>query len=130
MIWLIRSIINSTCRKNLWFECMMTTVDDRRQRSSSFICYMSFHSQFVYWSKVIAKLYTFYHLITRQTRKPKHMLRVLFETLRVLLELNPSNVYVTLRLSNSLYRVLQWSYDELFVDDQKSRFCLSIFIRK
>ena len=61
--------------------------------------YMLLHSQFVYRSKAIAKLYTFVHLITQQRLKPKHMLRVLFETLRVFLELTQSNIYVTFTIT-------------------------------
>ena len=57
--------------------------------------YLLLHSQLVYRSKAIAKLYTFDHLITRRRLKPKHMLRVLFQTLRVFVEPNPSNMHVT-----------------------------------
>ena len=61
--------------------------------------FMSLHSQFVYRSKAIAKLYTFVHLITQQRLKPKHMLRVLFKTLRVFLELSQSKIHVTFTIT-------------------------------
>ena len=59
----------------------------------SFVACHFIHSSFVD-RKAIAKLHAFCHPIARQMRKPKHVLRVLFKTLRVSLELNPSNMHV------------------------------------
>ena len=38
---LFDSILNSTCQKNL------KVIDNERERSSTFVCHLSFHSQFV-----------------------------------------------------------------------------------
>ena len=62
---------------------------------------MLLHSQLVYQSKAVAKLYTFDHLITRQRLKPKHM-RVLFDALQVFVELTQSKIYVTFMITETI----------------------------
>ena len=58
--------------------------------------YISLHSQFVHLNlsiKAILKIYTFDHLIVWQWLKPKHLLRSLFSTLQVFVELDLSWIY-------------------------------------
>ena len=94
MKWLIRLIINSTCRKNLWFEWKT----DMRLLSITVV-----HSWF-YVLSIASKSESFYFRSYKCLTKSetKHMLRVLFDTLRVLVELAHSKIYVTFTIIETI----------------------------
>ena len=129
MSWLIRLIINSTCQKNLWsdfyddFGLQVYLRRWLRSSSLSVTCHFN-HSLFI-GRKELRSFILLIHLSTRQRLKPKHMLRNLFETLRVFLEQPHSNIYVTFTITElivpNVTRKLRWTVCRWW----GSRFCLS-----
>ena len=129
MSWLIWLIINSTCQKNLWSDLFddfgLQVLSERRLWLSSLSVTCHFNHSLFIGRKQLRSFILSIHLSTWQRLKPKHMLRNLFETLRVFQEQPHSNIYVTFTSTKLIVPIvtkkLRWTVCRWW----RSRFCLS-----